>query len=70
MLALVLTENYFADNNIKGAYRIHGGGFAGTILVFIENNRAEGYITYIESVLGTGSVSALRIVNEGARSIS
>ncbi|MCG2715343.1 MAG: hypothetical protein L6422_03495, partial [Candidatus Marinimicrobia bacterium] len=34
-LALALTENYLKNSGRKGACRVHGGGFAGTVQVFI-----------------------------------
>lgn len=34
-LALTLIEKVVSENNIHGGYRVHGGGFAGTVLLVI-----------------------------------
>jgi len=57
-LALNLTESFLHD---KGACRVHGGGFAGTIQVYIPNERAEDYIKFMNKFFGEGSVTPLRI---------
>lgn len=57
-LALALTENYLS-NFQKGACRVHGGGFAGTIQVFLPNSDVHNYIQLIESVFGVGKVLVL-----------
>ncbi len=57
-LALNLTESFLHG---KGACRVHGGGFAGTIQVYIPNERAEEYVKYMENFFGEGSVTPLRI---------
>jgi galactokinase len=57
-LALALTEE-FLDG--EGACRVHGGGFAGTIQVYIPNERACEYVSYMEGFFGEGSVTPLRI---------
>ena len=41
-LALALTENYLRDIN-AGACRVHGGGFAGTIQIFLPANAVNGH---------------------------
>ena len=63
-LALALTENYF-QNNIKGACRVHGGGFAGTIQVFIPTDEVPEYLILMESVFGENSVNVLSIRQTG-----
>lgn len=57
-LALALTERFLGN---RGACRVHGGGFAGTIQVFIPNDMLEDYKKYIESVFGEGSCYILNI---------
>jgi len=59
-LALSVTEN-FLKNTGKGACRVHGGGFAGTVLVFMPNELLNGYVELIESIFGEGSVTVLSI---------
>ncbi|MDA3955684.1 galactokinase family protein [Oceanispirochaeta sp.] len=57
-LALALTEE-FLDG--KGACRVHGGGFAGTIQVYIPNEMAAAYENYMTGFFGKGSVTPLKI---------
>jgi len=64
-LALALTEKYLKDIG-KGACRVHGGGFAGTIQVFIPDNGVQKYIELMESVFGKNCVKVLRIRPQGA----
>jgi len=65
-LALALTENYLKNSGRRGACRVHGGGFAGTIQVFIPSELLEDYIGLIEGVFGSGSVVRLNIRPVGA----
>jgi len=44
-----------------GACRVHGGGFAGTIQVFIPNESLDGYLKMIKNVFGGKSVEILNI---------
>ncbi len=59
-LALALTEQYLKGTN-KGAFRVHGGGFAGTIQVFIPNDLLNGYKNMIEKAFGKDSCYVLGI---------
>ncbi len=63
-LALALTEGYLDGKNC--AYRIHGGGFAGTIQVFIKNEYVDGYAALMDSVFGEGATMNLKIRPVGA----
>ncbi len=63
-LALALAENFVQAHG--GACRVHGGGFAGTILVFLPPARSDGFRTLMESAFGTGCVRCLRIRRRGA----
>lgn len=45
----------------KGAWRVHGGGFAGTIQAFVPNNMLDTYKKTIEGVFGEGSCHVLII---------
>jgi len=58
-LALAITENFIKSKQIKGACRVHGGGFAGTILVFIPNNNLNDYVQLIKNIFGPDSVKIL-----------
>ena len=64
-IALAITEKFLMDVN-EGACRIHGGGFAGTIQVFIPNKYVEDYIKIIEKIFGKNSVSVLSIRQSGS----
>ena len=64
-LALNLTEYYLCQNN-AGVCRVHGGGFAGCIQVFLKNDFIEGYVKFISRVFGVNAVKVLDIRNIGA----
>lgn len=49
----------------RGAYRVHGGGFAGTVQAFVPNDRLEQFRAGIDAVLGVGSCHVLSIRPEG-----
>ncbi len=59
-LALAITESFLRGRK-RGAYRVHGGGFAGTIQVFIHRDYIVEYIELMERVFGRGSVTELLI---------
>ena len=59
-LALALTEQYLKGTD-NGAFRVHGGGFAGTIQVFMPNELLIGYKNAIEKAFGKGSCYVLNI---------
>ena len=50
-LALALSERMLAG---KGAWRVHGGGFAGTILALVPLGDMPGYQAQMERVFGQG----------------
>ena len=60
-LALVLTETFLAD----GAWRVQGGGFAGTIQVYVPRTRFEEYCTAMEGIFGSGCVIELHVGRPG-----
>ncbi len=45
----------------KGAYRVHGGGFAGTVQAFVPDSEAEGFQAAMEGYLGKGCCHLLTI---------
>ena len=49
----------------KGAYRVHGGGFAGTVQAFVPFDMLEDFKQNIEAVLGMDSCHVLSIRPEG-----
>ena len=65
--ALVIA-NYLCKHLLggKGAVRVHGGGFAGTVLAFIPKDITDTVTDSIKSVFGNDSVSKLKIRKNGA----
>ena len=57
-LALALAERIL---NGRGACRVHGGGFAGTIQAFVPLDMLEGFKAEMERVLGGGACHVLSI---------
>ena len=49
----------------RGAYRVHGGGFAGTVQAFVPTDMLDGFKTGIERVLGEGKCHVLSIRPQG-----
>ena len=50
----------------KGAWRVHGGGFAGTTLNFVPNDMLDKFIEKMDSVFGKRACQVLDIRPEGA----
>lgn len=65
-LALALSEHVLKG---QGAWRVHGGGFAGTIQAFVPQSLLNKYITTLEHVFGKGSCHNLFIRQKGADKI-
>ena len=63
-LALALSEIYLEDKG--GAFRVHGGGFAGTIQAFVKKEHLDGYVELMDSVFGKGAAMSLNIRPMGA----
>jgi len=63
-LALALTKNFLAVG--KGACRVHGGGFAGTIQAYIPMESLIDYRNLMEGIFGIGALTVLRIRPLGA----
>lgn len=63
-LALALTEKYCQSIN-AGAFRVHGGGFAGTIQVFLPVSAVPEYVKSISHVFGDDAVKVLNIRDKG-----
>lgn len=49
-----------------GAWRLQGGGFAGTIQAFVPQDRLEAYRAALDGVFGPGSCHVLSVRNYGA----
>ncbi|MBQ7293296.1 MAG: galactokinase [Clostridia bacterium] len=63
-LALCLAENFLFDK--KAAWRVHGGGFAGTIQAFVPSADAEGFRKEMDAAFGNGACIILRVRPRGA----
>ena len=61
-LGLLLSRKVLSG---KGACRVHGGGFAGTIQAFVPKEKVDEYIGTLEGVFGKGACHLLRIRPEG-----
>ncbi|MCB9219497.1 MAG: galactokinase [Ignavibacteriales bacterium] len=64
-LALALTEEFISTKG-EGACRVHGGGFAGTIQVFLHNDYVSEYKNFIETIFGKGKAQILKIRSKGS----
>ena len=62
-VALALSETLLGQ---RGAWRVHGGGFAGTILAFVPRDLLAGYLREMQAVFGEGSCRSLSIRQQGA----
>lgn len=65
-VALAISESVLKG---KGAWRVHGGGFAGTIQAFVPNDLLDTYKTALEEVFGEGSCYVLSIRPVGGAEI-
>ena len=57
-VALGLCEHYL---NGRGAYRVHGGGFAGTVQAFVPHDLLDTFKAGIDAALGEGACLILNI---------
>ena len=63
-LALALAQDYLSDKD--GAFRVHGGGFAGTIQAYVKDEDADGFKDLMSSAFGDGACLVLQIRRDGA----
>ncbi len=61
-VALALCGHYLQD---RGAYRVHGGGFAGTVQAFVPFDLLDAFRDGIDAALGQGACHVLSIRPEG-----
>ena len=61
-LALAMCEHFLEG---KGAYRVHGGGFAGTVQAFVPYEILDSFVASIDGVLGEGACHVLSIRPQG-----
>ncbi len=62
-LALCMAESMLGE---KGAWRIHGGGFAGTTLNFVPNEMVSSFVETMDATFGKGACNVLSIRPIGA----
>ncbi len=61
-VALALCETLLKG---RGAFRVHGGGFAGTVQAFVPEDMVAGFKAGMEAVLGEGACHVLSIRSAG-----
>ena len=61
-LALSLCDVFLQG---RGAFRVHGGGFAGTVQAFVPLDMLEAFKANVENCLGEGRCHVLRIRGQG-----
>lgn len=64
-IALALSQQVLKS----GAYRVHGGGLAGTIVAFVSHGQLAEYIQSMEHVFGKGSTYTLAIRSIGSMQV-
>lgn len=62
-LALAMAEEMLHGD---GAWRIHGGGFAGTTLNFVPEHKLDAFVATMDNAFGQGACAVLNIRPEGA----
>ncbi len=62
-LALALSEMVLKGS---GAWRVHGGGFGGTIQAFVPQDKLDEYVKVLEHVYGEGTCHKLFIRSKGS----
>jgi galactokinase len=62
-LALALSERFLAG---RGAWRVHGGGFAGTIQAFVPRDLLPDYLARMRAVFGQDACHELSVRQAGA----
>ena len=53
-LALAVTDYALSGTERTSAWRVHGGGFAGTVQAFVPDENVDGYKSGMEAVFGAG----------------
>ena len=61
-LGIALAKTVIGD---RGAARVHGGGFAGTIQAYVPNEKSEEFIKVMESAFGEDCCTKLKIRHVG-----
>ncbi len=61
-IALALCQNLLGS---RGAFRVHGGGFAGTVQAFVPLDMLDNFRSGVDAVLGDGACHVLSIRPQG-----
>lgn len=61
VFALYMASKMISD----GGYRVHGGGFAGTILTFVHENDCENYLYQMQLIFGNDNCQVVNINQKG-----
>ena len=56
-LALTISKKIIKD----GACRVHGGGFAGTILAIVNKNESDEYVSIMKKVFGDSNCNKVEL---------
>jgi galactokinase len=67
-LALCLCEQVLGGK--RAAYRVHGGGFAGTVQAYVPTELVETFTAVMDGAFGKGATYDLRIRPVGAARIA
>ena len=65
-IALAVSEMTLKEH---GVCRVHGGGFAGTIQAFVQNDFVETYRAALDAVFGAGSCHVLKVRKYGGMKV-
>lgn len=65
-LAIKLSQDFLKES---GAVRLHGGGFAGTVIAFVPMAERADYIDYMSRMFGAENVFSAHVRNIGASQI-
>ena len=65
-IALAVSDKILRKHGVS---RVHGGGFAGTIEIFVENSFVDEYKARMDRVFGKGSCQILKVRQSGGRRV-
>ena len=62
MLTLAVCEKVLGED---GAVRVHGGGFGGTALAIVPEEKSKDFAETVDRILGAGRTRRIQICPEG-----
>ncbi len=68
-IGTTMARHFLDVRDLQGAARVHGGGFAGTIQVYIPIGQWQNFVSAMEEIFGAGSVTRLRVRADAPRFI-